>query len=313
MAVGDKIRTVDYNTVQTRVANVLGTGSGSLGYGQTVQSSQVTTSNNVTVNEWGSLRNDIINIYRHQNNSIPDTSVLPEAIEGASVRYNVSDAPVTVWDSLTSTLETNRINALPVGRFGTSTASGIGTFVSFANSATAIVLFKWDNSENARFFFNSGGRLRVTTQFSPTLFNSQNTSWQATLNSIGYQEWGGFYPDTSTSGTDGRNFYKSDGSYRQFYTSSASSPYGSNNYNLDAAKFTSGSQYAVGIRTRLVEGYTNPPDGDPDNPPPGDLVQGTLILYAQYTYPAGAMTGLGAAVWTEYQPISVEIGNYTTT
>jgi hypothetical protein len=313
MPVGDKIRTVEYNTVQSRVASVLGTGSGSLGYGQTVQSSQVTTSNNITINEWGQLRNDIINIYRHQTNTIPDTSVLPEATEGNSIRYNVTDAPVTVWDTLSTTLLNNRINALPVGRFGTESAGSRGTGVSFSNSATGIVTFTWANSENARFFFNGGGRLRVQTVYTPTLINSQNTSWQTTLSTIGVREWGGFFPDTSDSGTDGRNFHKSDGTYRQFYTASSSSPYGSNTYNLDAAKFVDGSNYSVGIRARLVEGYTDLPAGDPDNPPPSDLVQGTLVLIASYTYPAGALTGLGAAVWTEYQPASVVIGSFSTT
>ena len=308
MPVGDKIRSADYNTVQTKVANTLGTGSGNLGYGQTVQSSQVTTSNNITVNEWGRLRNDIINIYRHQNNTIPNTTILPDALEGASVRYNVTDAPVTVWDTLSTTLQNNRINALPVGRFGTVDSGSLGTAVAFANSATGIVTFTWASAENARFFFNGGGKVRVTTQFSPTLANAQNTSWQSTLSTIGTREWGGFFPDTSTSPTDGRNFFKSDSSYRQFYTASSSSPYGSNNYNLDAAKFSSGSNYSVGIRARLVEGYT-----DPGPPAPGDLVQGSLVLYAAYTYPAGALTGLGAATWTEYRPISVAIGNFTTT
>ena len=313
MAVGDKIRTVDYNSVQTRVANVLGTGSASLGYGQPVQSSQVTTSNKVSVNEWGTLRNDIINIYRHQNNTIPNTTILPETVVDASIRYNTGDAPVTVWDTLSTTLQNNRVNALPVGRFGTEDSGSIGTAVSFVNSATGIVTFTWNSAEDARFFFNGGGRLRVTTQFVPSLGNSQNASWQTTLSTIGTREWGGFFPNTGTSPTDGTNFFRSDTSYRQFYTASASSPYGSNNYNLDAAKFTSGSNYSVGIRARLVEGYTDPPAGDPDNPPPGDLVQGTLVLYAGYTYPAGALTGLGAATWTEYKPISVAIGNFTTT
>lgn len=313
MAVGDKIRTVDYNTIQTRVANILGTGSGSLGYGQTVQSSQVTTSNNVTINEWGNLRNDIINIYRHQNNSIPDTSVLPETILDSSIRYSAVDAPVTVWDTLSTTLETNRVNALPVGRFGSISSGSIGTFVIFSNTATGSMEFKWASEADARFFFNSGGRLYIVTTFTPNLATSQNISWQTTLNTIAQQYWGGFYPDTATSGTDGRNWHKADSSYRQFYSSSSSSPYGSNTYNLDASKYASGSDHIVSIRARLIDSYTDPPAGDPDNPYPDDLVQGTLVMYAGYLYPTGAMTGLGATTWTEYRPYQVQIGNFTTT
>lgn len=298
MPVGDKIRTVDYNSLQTKTSNILGTGSASFGYGQTVQSSQVTTSSNVTVNEWGSLRNDIINIYRHQTNTIPDTSVLPEVTEGASIRYNASNAPVIAWDGLLTTLETNRVNALPVGRYGTSTGSSRGVFVSFTNSAYIDVVYTWASAEEARFFFNSGGRLRLTSAFTSYLGTSQNVAWATLLSTVGTREWGGFYPDTSVSGTDGRNWHKSDSSLRQFFSQSATAPYGSNTYSLLASK----SGATVTIRYQFVDSYTDPPAGDPDNPPPNDLVQGTMTCYAAYSYPAGAMTGLGSATWTEYQP-----------
>lgn len=298
MAVGDKIRTVDYNSLQTKASNILGTGSASFGYGQTVQSSQVTTSTNVTVNEWGSLRNDIINIYRHQNNAIPTTVQLPETVEGASVRYNASDAPVIAWDAFLTTLETNRVNALPVGRFGTSTGLTRGVFVSFSNSAYIDVTLTWASAEEARFFFNGGGRIRLTSSFSGYLGTSQNVAWATLLSTVGTREWGGFFPDTGVSGTDGRNWHKSDTSLRQFFSQSATAPYGSNTYSLQASK----SGATVTFRYQFVDNYTDPPTGDPDNPPPNDLVQGTMTVIAAYTYPSGAMTGLGAATWTEYQP-----------
>jgi hypothetical protein len=297
MPVGDKIRTVDYNSLQTKTANILGTGSASFGYGQTVQSSQVTTSDSVTVNEWGRLRNDVINIYRHQNNAIPTTVQLPETVDGASVRYNATDAPVIAWDTFLTTLETARVNALPVGRFGTSTGSSRGYTATFSNSAYFDVTYTWASAEEARFFFNGGGRLRLTSSFSG-IGTSQNTAWASLLSTVGTREWGGFYPDTGVSGTDGRNWHKSDASLRQFFSQSATAPYGSNTYSLLASK----SGATVTIRYQFVDNYTDPPTGDPDNPPPNDLVSGTLIGSAAYTYPSGALTGLGAATWTEYQP-----------
>ena len=310
MAVGDKIRTVDYNSVQTKVANILGTGSASLGYGQPVQSSQITTSDKVSVNEWGALRNDIINIYRHQNNTIPNTTILPETVVDASIRYNTGDAPVTVWDTLSTTLQNNRVNALPVGRFGTTlTATGPAQAVSWNATAQVDITFEWNSTTEARHFFNSGGRLRIASGFTPSLGTSQNTAWQTLLSTVGTQEWGGFFPDTSTSGTDGRNWHKSDSTFRQFYTLSASSPYGSNTYSLLARK---SNQY-VYIRILLTDAYTDPPVGDPDNPPPNDLVQGDLNVNTSITYPTGAMTGLGLTSWTEYRPIFSSVGTWTTT
>lgn len=306
MAVGDKIRTVDYNSVQTKVANILGTGSGSLGYGQTVQSSQVTTSNNITVNEWGNLRNDIINIYRHQNNSIPDTSVLPEATEGASIRYNVSDAPVTVWDTLVNTLEANRVNALPVGRFGTTSEITFASSLYFTEKAEIDCFFFWNDETTARHFFNGGGRLRVRHFFNNPLNEptSQIITWQTFLDTVGNVEWGGFYPDTGVSGTDGRNYHKSDGTLREFYRQSVSAPYGVSELALQAAKFfdVGRNQYCVQIRTILDDKYTDLPLNDTENPYPYDRVNVNQVGSAASTiYPTGAMTGLGTATWTEYR------------
>lgn len=309
MAVGDKIRTVDYNSIQTRIANILGTGSASLGYGQTVQSSQVDTSNKVSVNEWGNLRNDIINVYRHQTNSIPNTTVLPQTVVDASIRYSSVDAPINVWDTLSSTLETNRVVPLPSGRFGTSTAASRSQEVIFNATAQVDLTFEWASAEEARFFFNGGGTLRIATTFSPNISNSQNNSWQSALSTIGSRDWGGFFPDTSVSGTDGRNWHKSDTTFREYYSSSQSAPYGSNTYKLLARK---NNQY-VYIRILLTDDYIDDPAGDPDNPAPEDLVNGSLTVNPSYTYPTGALTGLGTAVWTDYQPSSISIGDWSVT
>ena len=65
MPVNDKIRQADYNDIRNKVINVLGTGSGNSGYGQTVQSTAVAEGFKVSRTDWGKLRWDIINAYRH--------------------------------------------------------------------------------------------------------------------------------------------------------------------------------------------------------------------------------------------------------
>ena len=299
MPVGDKIRTVDYNTIQQKVADTLGTGSGNVGYGQTVQSSSVTTNNSITVNEWGRLRNDIINIYRHQNNTIPDTTILPNTVEDAFVRYNVSDAPVTVWDTLSTTLQNNRVNALPIGRFGTinEQSQESGT-VTWSRSAYIDITFTWDSAEAARFFFNSGGRLRTRVAASTGNPETQSSSWVTFVGAVGTKEWGGYVPSTGTSPIDGNNYWRSDGTPRRFLNlSNTVVRYTSNRYELYASK----SDNTVTIRIRLADDYT-----DPGGPPPGDAVVGNFTAFATYIYGAGAMTGLGATTWTEYQPTKIE-------
>ena len=59
--VSKTIQVADYNDIQAKVAGVLGVGSGNSGYGQTVFSNQITTSNRVSVTDWTTLKYDIIN------------------------------------------------------------------------------------------------------------------------------------------------------------------------------------------------------------------------------------------------------------
>lgn len=306
MPVGDNIRTVEYNNIQSKVSNILGTGSASVGYGQIVQSSQVDTDDSITVNEWGRLRNDIINIYRHQNNSIPSTSVLPEALLGESVRYNITDAPVTVWDTLSTTLEASRVDPLPVGRFGSRDPEPNSQTVSFKRKAVVTVTFEWNTAEQARFFFNGGGRLRIESSFSASLLTDQPIAWGTLLGTIGIREWGGFFPDTSIAGTDGRNWHKSDGTAREFFNQN-SSTYTANFYRLRASK----NSNFVYIEIELDDSYTDLPENDPDNPAPNDLVQGEITVLPSYTYPAGAMTGLGVANWNGYEPSNISVGTWS--
>jgi len=64
-----------YNDMQLKIQRVLGDGRpdgfGWLGYGQPVLSSQVSTSDRVTVQQYSDLRYDICNAYTHLNKALP--------------------------------------------------------------------------------------------------------------------------------------------------------------------------------------------------------------------------------------------------
>ena len=72
---GSLITAQDYNNLQARVADILGTGAASYGYGQSINSTAVTAvppSNPdpnqgiITAAQWDALRLDITNIGIHQ-------------------------------------------------------------------------------------------------------------------------------------------------------------------------------------------------------------------------------------------------------
>ena len=54
----------DYNTIQGTIAGILG--NASTGYGQPLNSTAVSTGNNIKVTDWNALQQDITNVYYHQ-------------------------------------------------------------------------------------------------------------------------------------------------------------------------------------------------------------------------------------------------------
>lgn len=66
MAVGDKIAASDYNTIQGKIALVLGSGSGDYGYGQTVRSTSVAANSKISMTQWSNLRTDLLRARQHQ-------------------------------------------------------------------------------------------------------------------------------------------------------------------------------------------------------------------------------------------------------
>jgi len=102
MSVNSKIRKTDYNTIRTKVVDVLGVGSIDYGYGQTVRSSAVDESNKVTINEWGNLYFDIVNCYVHQTGAAPPSPV--SVADGDVIKHSTDVTAITAARSGTSLL-----------------------------------------------------------------------------------------------------------------------------------------------------------------------------------------------------------------
>jgi hypothetical protein len=71
MAIGSTIAAADYVAIQDKAQALLGIGSGSRGYNQTVISSDVVPGNEITKEQWDLLKTDIINILFHQEGALP--------------------------------------------------------------------------------------------------------------------------------------------------------------------------------------------------------------------------------------------------
>ena len=281
MAVNDIIKKADYNSIRAKVVPILGASAGGqLGYGQTVQSSAVTESNRVTINEWAALRYDLINAYVHQNGSQPS---IVQVAEGNTVRYDPTTAPVTQFDTIADSIVTNKL-VTPPGSQSITTNKGTASTVwpgVFGNSwtskisTTVSVLFS--QASAARHFFNTGGEIRFTSSQSGGTTRAQTTSWASILTAAGTQAFGGNKPGTDVEPNDGQNFYRLSSTYATWYSRYGSTPYGSNYYKIEArtpavADNSSGSANLIEFRISWIDDHVSL-GGSPE-----DYVDGTFSL-----------------------------------
>ena len=313
-AVNSKIIQADYNDIRNKIVTVLGNGSGNSGYGQQarINSVAVAEGNTVTINEWANLRYDIINAYKHINGVNPTTA---QVVEGNTIRYTSSftpdtgtlDVPQKQYDDWANNITTNRFGVAG-GESATTTAISASRTGSWISQCTCTIQFYWANSDQARYWFNSGGKIRISVSRSGGAGTAQNTAWTSLLSSAGTQSFGGAVPNAGTTPNDGTNWYRTNSAFQTFYTATSSSPYGSNNYQIqarcvDVPSNSSGTAASGEIRVVFTDGYVDPATAphSPSTIPPEDTVDGTLTVSASLLFATGIMVP-SSAVFTVTNP-----------
>ncbi len=361
------IRRTDYNTIRSIVDNVLGVGSASSGYGQTLISSAKASGEVADQDDWDALRYDIVNTTIHQtgaffsgttntsNSGTTNTlqflsSTVGFLIVGMAVFGTGAGHPITTIKYITeiSTLGSNTIitlssatesivpsgttvnfgpgsvtdftpttliRAAPINQYETLANSTTGTPTRFqvasgqfvteaatsdsrtwssstspqfwSNEINSIITITFATADQARYFFNSGGEIRIASSRTGGRSDSQNNSWSSILSSAGTQSFGGLVSSTSTASVTraaqtGFNWYNLTTAWTEYYRYTASSPYASNTYRLEArtnvANNTTGTGNVLDIRVRFVGGYV---DLGPGGPPfTNDEIDGTFAITA---------------------------------
>lgn len=304
-AVNALVRIVDYNSIRTKLINVLGTGSATFGWGQTIVSSSVTVGARISVQEYASLTTDVNNAYRHIFGVLPS---LPAATENNLVRFNTTNAPISRFDTIVNEITDNRFTVALTSTIanGTITASWpsptYGTF--WNNQINCLVTVQFTTADQARFFFNSGGDIKFfSSRVSPPgggTVSAQNSTWTLLLAQSGTQSFGGNKPGTGTTPANGANYYRLTGNYNIWYANTAISPYSSNVYRISARATDLGQvlSNASGIARRIdffiewVDNYQDITSGKTA----GDRVNGTFSLTVDTTKPATPLLPSGIFV-----------------
>lgn len=272
---GSLIRAIDYNTIQTSVANILGTGSASFGYGQTVISSQVPPNPSnpsgvkvIEANDWAKLKIDILKIANHQGTA---SNPLVTSIPSVTNSSLIDNADVSAFEAVIPFLNSNRFLLAEFTDETFSPTISQTRTTSWNNTVRHSFTIDFGSANNARYFFNSGSQLRFNASRSGGSSTSQNTSWTNLLSSMGtviYNVNG----STASSGTTSLiGFYSLKNVPQTVFTKTGTAAYTGNDYTItmscDVTDNLSGTARYIYVAVYFNDDYTGSF---------GDSVTGTL-------------------------------------
>lgn len=295
---GNKVSAADYNYVRNRVLNILGTGSGDSGYGQTPFSTSRTgnsSSDKVRDADWDNLRLDIQRIANHQGTSI---TTLTDVSRG----QKVTSAPLVVYDSVYNTLLSNRLN-IAVGQYSDELMTSSSRSAGWNGTISHYFNINFGSYDNARYFFNAGGNIRIKPTFSRADNSTLNLDWQALIDGVptiilNYQR---FFAD-AVGGTiiDSRGFYNGlPSSNTQIYTRtgglvSGSSTYAVNDYTVRVYG-NAASPSIIYFECEFKDDKFRP---DPLWPQGDENVTGTVTNTVRMFRPSGSNVNISAPTTT---------------
>lgn len=248
-----------------------GVGYGGRGYGQSTPALTSKSTSNAIGQEWQNLRTVISNLATWQNTS---ATLLPPSTSfnaNTKVTAHENDAPSSnVYDiqGILALLDTNRFN-YQIGNMtltSSAAASTRGTTWGAAGgSITAEFTVTFASEDAARYFFNSGGEIRMALAH-PSTLTPRDSSWNSVLSNLSVA----FRANASArlTGTTGVaqtiGYYQLTTAYQTILdgTNSGSGVYTVNDYTVAAKASTiTGANGAKGsvlnFRVILVDQQTN--------------------------------------------------------
>ena len=279
-----EIKALDYNTIRNKVISVLGTGAGPLGYGQTLASSAVFTGNEITKAQWDNLRYDLTNIKIHQDGILPPIVSLTA---GEVIRFGAG-YPNNNYDTIADQAILAKFNigsgqsVVSTPDVGTGTPGVVSRTGTWSTQSQCTMTVTFSTANEARYFFNSGGRIRFTSARTDGSSSPQNNAWTNLLNSVGTVQFGAEIPVIE-------NFYTLTTSYQTIYQLGSSTPYSSNYYEIAALCNCSDATNANGTASTITFRIT----WRDDHTGTIDATDGTLSLNIEEFKALGPMLPTG--------------------
>ena len=256
------------NTASPCVGAVYGVGYGNRGYGQTgISLSVVTAGQIIGSSEWTNMRNALAVIREHQTGSVPVTVPPTNVMDAGDVIQAHESSPPTNdaydYNSQISSGDSSRFVA-DSAKVGTSSVTGTSSntrgsaWGSGSGSIDLIFDVNFSSENNARYFFNSGGQLRI--DMSHPAGTPQDNDWRTSLiTRLGQVRM--TYTATSSTGTSGLSsgigYYDLTGSYQTIIngTNIGGGAYTTNDLLIEAHRLSFGGvngANGLGVRFRIT-------------------------------------------------------------
>jgi len=257
------------------VGAIYGVGYGDRGYGQTtITLTAITAGTVISSAQWTDMR-DALAVCSESQDGSPD-SLIPPATEleaGDLIQAHESDAPTSDtydFNSVISDIDTNRfvLDATKDGTFSTITTSSDTRTSSWGSGTGSIdCQFNYDfgSEDDARYFFNSGGEIRI--DLSHPTGSSQDNNWNTALGTaLGQVRMG--YTATTSTGTSALSssvgFYDLTDSFQTILdgTNIGTGAYSANDVLIEARRLNfsgvnGGNGDGVRVRITLTDQHTN--------------------------------------------------------
>ena len=183
-ASGSLIDAADYNGLaNVSAANVwyvLSTGSGTYGYGQDAASiSTVSVASTITATQWAGLVHSVNKILGHQGGAAAQLAT------GSNIGITAG-ATITAFANVSSAVTTINTNKLDFNSTRGTPVTGANFDATFSTSTfTRTITVTFASADQARYFFNAGGRFSLVFSPSGLTDNLKEQSYTDLMNAIG--------------------------------------------------------------------------------------------------------------------------------
>jgi hypothetical protein len=294
---GSTIVDDDYNIFATgnaagtgdaAVANIntiLGVGDDERGYGQSGALGSVTVGETVQATSWASLLTKNTLLANHQGTTI------------TSITNPTSGNTISAYAALSANVTATFNGKLDAAGSGSDSTVSSVTTTSWNTSSTLSKTFTFASRNQLRYFFNTGGMIRLSWSRTGGTTSSQNTAWTDTLTAAGTIVLTGIAASKTIAGVAYTGITKIGGSgttrtlltgtgvmtpiastLQLLYDQIPPSGYGDNEIQVLGSIPNNGT--VLTLKTDLSDDYTPPDPGSPD------LVNGTLTQVSTIRFPS---------------------------